>query len=292
MEPIMELRKISKQYEGKKIIEETSFSIYANQIAAVVGKNGSGKSTLLKIIASLEKPDKGEIHKTLQPLRIGYVPEVTPPDIPFTPVEYLTHMGMIRGMDKNQLRTRIDQLLEAFHLQDERKIRINHFSKGMKQKVTIMQAMLDETDLLVLDEPLSGLDPKAQRDLEQVLLNLKEKGLAVILTCHETKLLENLVDRVLLIKDQQVVQTNSLYEASSQENTLIFQVGLEESLKEVISFFKIEREKRLNTEVKEIVATVKLTNTDKVLLELLKKGASIKRLFPIDEGKEKFYNHF
>jgi ABC-2 type transport system ATP-binding protein len=288
----MELRNISKQYNGRKIIEETSFSIYANQIAALVGKNGSGKSTLLRIIASLEKPDDGELTKKIQPLRISYVPEVIPPDIPFTPDEYLMHMGTIRGMDKNQLRQRIDHLLETFHLQDERKIRITNFSKGMKQKIAIMQAMLEDTDLLILDEPLSGLDPKAQRDLEHVLLNLKEKGLAVILTCHETKLLENLVDRVLLIKDQQVVHTNSLNKAGILENTLIFQIALEESLKELISLLRIEREERLSTGVKEIIATVKLTNTDKALIELLKKGASIKRLFPVNEDKEKFYNHF
>ncbi|WP_246494295.1 ATP-binding cassette domain-containing protein [Lysinibacillus agricola] len=169
MNTIMEIQNISKQYRGKKILENATFSICANQIIALVGKNGSGKSTLLKIIAELVEADSGSIVKHRQTLKIGYVPEVTPSHILFTPEEYLYHMGRIRGMPKEQLQQKINDLLELFHLQDARNIRIDNFSKGMKHKVLIMQAMLEDTDLLILDEPLSGLDPKAQSDLEETL---------------------------------------------------------------------------------------------------------------------------
>ena len=209
MTTIMEIQNISKQYRGKKILENATFSIGANQIIALVGKNGSGKSTLLKIIAELVDADSGSIVKHKHSLKIGYVPEVTPSHILFTPEEYLYHMGSIRGMTKKQLQQKINELLELFHLQEARNIRIVNFSKGMKQKVMIMQAMLEDTDLLILDEPLSGLDPKAQSDLEETLSFFRDKGLSIVLTCHETKLLQHLVDTVLVIQNNKVIQANS-----------------------------------------------------------------------------------
>ncbi|MBK3493905.1 ABC transporter ATP-binding protein [Viridibacillus sp. YIM B01967] len=292
MKIIMELQDITKQYREKIVLENTSFSIYANQVVALVGKNGSGKSTLLKIIGGLVKPDSGVVHKYIQPLKIGYVPEVTPSHILFTPEEYLTHMGNIRGMAKGQIQQRIDNLIETFNLQDARKTRIEHFSKGMKQKVAIMQAMLEETDLLILDEPLSGLDPISQSDLEGILLILKERGLSVVLTCHETKLLENIVDRVLLIKDHQVIQTSSLQGSVNKGNRFIFAIATETSLEELLPFIEIQQERHLNSGVNEIEATVNQEDTDKILLELLKRGASIKQLIPIHRVEEGFYNHF
>lgn len=292
MKIIMELQGISKHYREKIVLENMSFSIYDNQVVALVGKNGSGKSTLLKIIGGLVKPDSGLIHKHTQPLKIGYVPEVTPSHILFTPEEYLTHMGNIRGMAKGQIQQRIDSLIETFNLQDARKIRIEHFSKGMKQKVAIMQAMLEETDLLILDEPLSGLDPKAQSDLESILLILKEKGLSIVLTCHETKLLENIVDSVLLIKDHQIIQTSLLQESVNKGNRFIFEISTETSLEELLPFIEIKQERRLNSEVNEIEATVNREITDKILMELLIKGASIKQLLPIRGSEENFHSHF
>ncbi len=282
----MELKDITKSYHDKKVLEKTSFSICANQIVALVGKNGSGKSTLLKIIGGLVKPDGGQIHNYIQQLKIGYVPEVTPVEIPFTPEEYLTHMGNIRGMDKKQLRQRVGDLLETFHLHDDRHTRIANFSKGMKQKVAIMQAMLEDTDLLILDEPLSGLDPKAQRDLEEILLLLKERGLSIVLTCHETKLLENLVESILFIKDHQVVQEDSIL--GTKNNRLVFEISIQKSFIELLPFIKIQQEIRLNNEVNEVEVIVKREHTDKILIELLQKGASIRQLNRIHE----FDNYF
>ncbi|MCF2132633.1 ABC transporter ATP-binding protein, partial [Strepomyces sp. STD 3.1] len=145
MEPIaiMEVRNITKHYKNKIVLENVSFSIYANQIIALVGKNGSGKSTLLKIIGGLIKSDSGEVYKPASSLKMGYVPEITPSHIPFAIEEYLTHMGKIRGIDKQRLRQRIDGLLETFHLQEDRQRAIAALSKGMKQKVIIMQSMIE-----------------------------------------------------------------------------------------------------------------------------------------------------
>ncbi|WP_431026881.1 ABC transporter ATP-binding protein [Lysinibacillus sp. LZ02] len=292
MTMIMQLKDVHKQYKNKKVLENISLSIFQGEIVALVGKNGSGKSTLLKIIGGLAKPDRGELNQCMQPLKIGYVPEVTPVDVRFTPEEYLLHMGTIRGMDKQQLRNRIDVLIHTFHLQSDTQTRMSHFSKGMKQKIMIMQAMLEETDLLILDEPLSGLDPKAQTDLEQLLLTLKERGLSIILTCHETKLLENVVDRVLLIKDCQLVQPNVLDEATEQMNQLIFEIPAQQSFKELLPFIEITKKSSLNAMVNRIEGIVKEENTDKMIRALILNEASIKQLLPINKKKESFYQNF
>ena len=292
MNTIMEIQNISKQYRGKKILENATFSICANQIIALVGKNGSGKSTLLKIIAELVDADSGSIVKHRQSLKIGYVPEVTPSHILFTPEEYLYHMGSIRGMTKKQLQQRIDDLLELFHLQDARNIRIDNFSKGMKQKVMIMQAMLEDTDLLILDEPLSGLDPKAQSDLEETLSILKDRGLSIVLTCHETKLLQHLVDTVLVIQNNKVIQSDSTHKRNTSKNKLIFEISSEELLNNLLPILEIQQQSLLNNGCFEVITFIKAQDTDPVLLELLHKKASIKQLIPINEKEEQFYTHF
>lgn len=292
MKTIMEVQNISKHYKGKKVLDSISFSIYTNQIVALIGKNGSGKSTLLKIIGGLVDPDSGVMNKHLQSLKIGYVPEVTPSQILFTPQEYLYHMGSINGMPNHQLLQRIDYLLDIFNLQEARHSRIVHFSKGMKQKVMIMQAMLEETDLLILDEPLSGLDPRAQSDVEETLSILKENGLSIVLTCHETKLLENLVDRILLIDNYQVVQAASSHKTTHQRNRLIFEISSQKSLEEIVPFMDIQQERPLDVGVNEVIVTIDQEDTDKILLALLHQNASIKQLLPINQTKEEFYTQF
>nr|WP_068982948.1 ABC transporter ATP-binding protein [Lysinibacillus xylanilyticus] len=292
MNTIMEIQNISKQYRGKQILENATFSICANQIIALVGKNGSGKSTLLKIIAELVDADSGSIVKHRQSLKIGYVPEVTPSHILFTPEEYLYHMGSIRGMTKKQLQQRINDLLELFHLQDARNIRIDHFSKGMKQKVMIMQAMLEDTDLLILDEPLSGLDPKAQSDLEETLSILKDRRLSIVLTCHETKLLQHLVDTVLVIQNNKVIQSDSTHKRKTSKNKLIFEISSEELVDNLLPILEIQQQSLLNNGYFEVITFIKAQDTDQVLLELLHKKAAIKQLIPINEKEEQFYTHF
>lgn len=292
MKIMMEIQNISKQYKGKKILENACLSIYAHQIIALVGKNGSGKSTLLKIIAGLIDADSGAVIKHQQSLKIGYVPEVTPSHILFTPEEYLFHMGRIRGMEPKQLQQKIDDLLEMFHLQESRNSRIIHFSKGMKQKVMIMQAMLEHTDLLILDEPLSGLDPKAQSDLEETLSILKDNGLSIVLTCHETKLLQHLVDNVFVIQNNKIIQTDSFSSNHTQRNRLIFEIADPALLENLLPFLDIQQQNQVNSDHFEIVTIIKLEDTNQILEDLLRKHASIKQLMPINYQEEHFYRQF
>lgn len=273
------------------ILDNVSLSIPPNNVTAIVGKNGSGKSTLLKMIGGIIKPDSGQIiyHDEL-PIKIGYVPEQTPVFLPFTPAEYLIHMGTIRGLPIKWLKKRIDSLLEVFHLEDERNTRITHFSKGMKQKVIIMQAMLEESDLLIMDEPLSGLDLKAQNDLEELLISLKKSNISIVLTCHETKLLEEVADQINVIQDCRIIQTDSQQEHSEPLNRLVFELPKAvsiDALKHIITY-----EKEIDAGRRLIELNVSQKQTNKIVSEFLDRGALIRLLAPLHKRENEFFKQF
>ena len=200
---LLELKGIQKAYGKQPILKDIHLSIPKGQAVAIIGGNGTGKSTLLKMIAGFIVPTTGIIHKASN-MKIGYVPENFPQDIRFTLKDYLYHLGRIHGLSKEYLQNKIPSLLEAFHLQHANHSIIRNFSKGMKQKVGIMQALLNDVDVLILDEPLSGLDPQSQKELEHILLTLKEQGLTILFTCHEKQLLENFADRIVTLANHTI----------------------------------------------------------------------------------------
>lgn len=293
METIIELRNISKTFKNKSVFEGINFSILSNQVIAIAGKNGSGKSSLLKIISGLIKPDNGKVLlRKGKPVRIGYVPEVAPQTILFTPLEYLTHMGIIQGLSKEWLKQRIGTLLKIFNLEDDQNTRINHFSKGMKQKVMIMQAMLEETDLLILDEPLSGLDLKAQAELEELLITLKDRNISIIFTCHETRMLEKLVDKMLVINQGKLILTDSNQGQKQLMNKLVFEFANSESINSIRNNIIIVEEKENKFGSKLIELHISDGQTDKVVRELIDFGGSIKLLEPLYRKEIEFLKQF
>lgn len=294
MNTIVDLQNVTKSFKNKLVLDNVAISIPFNQVTAIVGKNGSGKSTLLKLIGGLTKADSGQIlFRNGEPVRFGYVPEVTPTYIPFTPIEYLTHMGRIRGLQDKWLQQRIQTLLEIFYMEDNRNSRIVHFSKGMKQKITIMQAMLEETDLLIMDEPLSGLDPKAQTEMEELLISLKERNISVVLTCHETKLLQRVVDHIIVIDQGKITQMENQQPQEESMNRLIFELSKNVSIDSIMQQkVIIKQEKEMGCDKKMIELNVSEERTNKIVSEFLDRGASIKLLEPLHKKETEFLKQF
>ncbi|KON83839.1 hypothetical protein AF331_16920 [Rossellomorea marisflavi] len=265
---------ISKKYKHHQVLRGISFSLYSNQIVMLRGDNGAGKSTLLKLVAGMSKVDDGTIYHDVMPLTISYVPEITPGSIPFTPVEYLTHMGKIRGMEDGLLQMRITRLLEDFRLESVKNQRISTFSKGMKQKVLIMQAMLEEPHLLIMDEPLSGLDARAQQELEELFGQLKGTGVGIVFTCHESRRLSRLADQIFVIKDKGLVKEERLLRGKFR---IVFDIH-STKLDHVTPLLEMKKSLELTDDRLRMEAMLGEDELDGVLLALLQRGASIKEV--------------
>lgn len=205
---LLRLVQASKQYKGKTVLDRVSLELKRGETVAVMGPNGSGKSTLLKMLAGLSTLSSGkrEVSDAAggeNPV-IGYAPDHLP-KLKFTAREYLSHMGSIRGLDGTTRTRRIEELLELVELRDRPGQQMRYFSKGMLQKVNLAQALLVKPELLLLDEPIGGLDEEAKNVLGGMLHQLRQKGTAIVIAGHEQAILGQWSDRVLMIGDGRIL---------------------------------------------------------------------------------------
>lgn len=188
---IVKLEKASKKYAKYDCLKEVSLEIKNSEFIVIKGKNGSGKSTLLKLVSGLIPVTSGQRLMCDEQTNIGYTPDQITP-LKMTSTEYLTHMGKISSIPYPQLKDKITALHQLFHLEQRHDLHMTQFSKGMLQKLNVMQAMLNEPQLLVLDEPFSGLDERTIQQLCSSLIDVNKLGTTVILTTHEALPVNNL----------------------------------------------------------------------------------------------------
>jgi ABC-2 type transport system ATP-binding protein len=255
---ILEVQRLNKQFGSRTVLRDVEFVLVAGEAAVLSGPNGSGKSTLLRIIAGLLTPDSGTVRladvsgtgehavwgigqdergKSWRKWgrtssgsglsrRIGLVPERMPV-LRFSPVEYLTHMGAVRGMPAARLRERTGELLALCGLEFAKDAPIRFFSKGMLQKVGIMQAMLEQPSLLLMDEPFSGLDVNAQEDLIRILRELQSGGTGLLFASHEPGLAARVANRQLVLDGRGAVESRELEQpAAGEYGVLVRTLGI------------------------------------------------------------------
>ncbi|MHA7965494.1 ATP-binding cassette domain-containing protein [Paenibacillus sp. CAU 1782] len=195
------LKNIHKRYGGSTVLSEATLEIRRGECLLLRGGNGQGKSTLLKLLAGLISPTSGEriVAGPPRPV-IGYAPDRLP-GLNMTSAEYLRHMGRIAGMEGHALQTRISELHERFKLDMTNATNMRHYSKGMLQKVNMMQASLREPDLLLLDEPFSGLDKESVEHLLSSLHSVQMRGTAIVAAVHGSVPVESLVYRTIVVRN-------------------------------------------------------------------------------------------
>lgn len=195
---------VGKRYgRGRWILRDVDMRVSAGDVLPVVGSNGSGKSTLLRILAGLSQPTSGSVSG--RPPHIGYVPDRFTAHDRISAISYLTHMGRIRGLSAAVARTRGNHLLERLSLVGGRDASLRTLSKGNAQKVALAQALLVQPDLLVLDEPWSGLDASAHRVLAEFIDEVAAQGGAVVFTDHREAISETHASGVYVISDGRVI---------------------------------------------------------------------------------------
>lgn len=224
MQTLLKVENLKKRYGKTTILENVNFTINKNEIIAINGENGSGKSTLLKLLAGINTPTSGKIMHTITSLNVGLVPDKFPEDTPFSIEEYMHFLGKVNGLSKMYIKKTLENQLENFHLINYRNKKIETFSKGMKQKVNILQGLLNKPDVLILDEPLTGLDGSAQEEIKHIIKSLHESGVSIIFTSHEEKLMKTVATRILTI-DKGVI-SNEIHRTSHLNVKISFDISI------------------------------------------------------------------
>lgn len=216
---MLELRGVTKKYIGIPVVSKVSFVAHPGEITGYLGPNGSGKSTTLKMITGLIEPSEGEILFQGEPIardrirhkqRLGYVPEEPHLYPHLSGVEYLEMVGQLRGLAEPTLARKIDGFLRLFSLHGDRHVPLGSYSKGMRQKILISAALLHNPELILLDEPFSGLDVNAALVLRDLMSELAARGKVVLLSSHEMETVERVSSRVVILHKGRVVANDSI----------------------------------------------------------------------------------
>lgn len=216
MTPILELRNVRKAYGSFVAVNDVSMAVPAGSIFGLLGPNGAGKTSTIRMIMNITAPDSGEVAvfghpRTPEDLRrIGYLPEERGLYRKMTVMDQLVFLGEIRGLRGPRLVSDIQQWLERVQLNDWAKSKVEELSKGMQQKVQLIGTVLHKPDLLILDEPFSGLDPLNQELFRDLLLDYRAQGKSVVLSTHGMELAERMCDHICLISHGRTVLDGEL----------------------------------------------------------------------------------
>ena len=225
------LQEINKKYRtgflGRKVValKDLSLEIEQGEILGYLGPNGSGKTTTFKVILGLIRPDSGTIsingRQGDENMRkeIGYLPENPYFYMYLTAKECLHFAGQLKGMSKSERDKRIDELLPLVGLEHAADKQLRKFSRGMLQRIGVAQAMVNNPDILILDEPMNGLDPAGRKSMRDIILGYRDKGKSVIFSSHIISDVEIMCDRAAVIKNgvlQGVVQVDEILSSQVQ----------------------------------------------------------------------------
>ena len=216
---MLSIRHVTKRFTGVLAVDDVSFSARAGEITGYLGPNGSGKSTTMKMITGLIEMTSGEILFEGVPIqrdliaykqRMGYVPEEQHLYPHLSGLEYLVMVGQLRGLPPKPTADRIDGFLRLLGLHGDRHAPISAYSKGMRQKVLLSAALLHNPDLLLLDEPFSGLDVATGLVLRSLIQELARRGKVVLFSSHELETVERVCSHVVILHRGKVVADDSI----------------------------------------------------------------------------------
>ena len=217
----LELRGLTKVYGGKAAVDHLDLSVRPGELYALLGPNGAGKTTTLRMTAGLLKPDGGSISvfgvdALAQPAAakamVAWLPDEPMLYDKLTPLEYLDFVAGLWSVPGKVARQRAEELLKAFELWDQRSQRCEGFSRGMKQKTALAGALIHDPKLLILDEPLTGLDASMARLIKDMLQDRVKAGGTVILTTHILEVAERIADRIGVIARGKLLAEGTLAE--------------------------------------------------------------------------------
>ncbi|MEY4878422.1 MAG: hypothetical protein RIR72_837 [Actinomycetota bacterium] len=236
-EPLISARGLTKRYGDFTAVDAIDFDVAKGESFGLLGPNGAGKSTTMRIIAATSQRTSGTItilgrdpeeHGPQIRAHLGVVPQQDNLDTELTVTENLFIYGRYFGLSKKFIRTKIEELLEFAQLEEKRDVKVDALSGGMKRRLTIARALVSEPDILMLDEPTTGLDPQARHILWDRLFRLKELGVTLVITTHFMDEAEQLCDRLVVMDKGKIMAEGSpleLIKAYSTKEVLEVRFG-------------------------------------------------------------------
>ena len=227
---MLEIKYLTKQFERTLAVNNISFSVEKGKIFGIVGRNGAGKSTTFRMILNLIKPTSGSITYNGEKIdsklldKVGYLPEEGSLIPSYTVLELCEYYGVLKLMSLEDIRKNLIKWLEIFNITDFLNKKIKDLSKGNKQKVQFIVSVLHNPEILILDEPFSGLDPISVEELKNAILKLRDENKIIIFSSHIMEQIEDLCESIMIIdKGSSLLQGNlndivANYEINGQKN--------------------------------------------------------------------------
>lgn len=251
MQTVLSVRELEKTFKNKKVLHGISFDIHKGEIIALLGPNGAGKSTTIRCIMEILYPDSGSIQfyfeqsEKIQRNKIGYLSEERGLYKNVKVLDMLLYLAELKDYPMKDAKKRITYYLEKFDLKGKENATIETLSKGMAQKVQFIGTIIHEPELLILDEPFSGLDPVSQELLKKEVRVLANQGTAIIISSHQMNLVEEMCDQILLIHQGKQMIYGTLEEvklAHANTKCMIFGKNNQEIWSEIQGIENIEHE--------------------------------------------------
>jgi ABC-2 type transport system ATP-binding protein len=228
----VEVNHVAKSFNGKAAVKDLLFSVNQGEIFGLIGPNGAGKTTTIRMMMDIIKPDSGEITIFGSKLgeesknKLGYLPEERGLYKKMRVMDCIGYLASLKGMDPSQAREKAEGYLDRVGLLSSKNKKTEELSKGMAQIVQFILTIVHDPQLIILDEPFSGLDPVNTEILKSILMDLRSQGKALILSTHQMNQVEELCDRVLMVNHGSAVLYGGLREikAGYQKNTVLLEM--------------------------------------------------------------------
>ncbi len=283
--PVLDLRHVRKIYKGRvEALRGIALEVPKGSVFGLLGPNGAGKSTLVKILTTVIRPTKCEGTMLGHPVghkptlrRIGYLPENARFPGYLSGRQVVEYSAGLAGIPSRRARPRVDELLELVGMKDWAQRKVRTYSKGMKQRVGLAQALVNDPELLFLDEPTDGVDPEGRREIRIIIDEMRSEGRTIFVNTHLLSELEQVADRVAILSKGEVVRAGDLMELTKarQEFEIVVASEIGEELAAAL------REKGATTEARTVLSRGANPEVVQPLIDLLRaRGAIIQSIQP------------
>src|SRR5699024_5144788 len=292
----LEIKNVTKSFKTKTAVNRFSMEIQSGECVALAGPNGAGKSTLIKLIADIMNPDQGEVllnGKKVSKMKkeIGYLPQYTNFFPWMTANETLNFMGRLSNVGKRDLEREIPRVLSKVGLGKEENTRVGTFSGGMKQRLGIAQALLHKPSLILMDEPVSSLDPIGRREVLNIINEIKEET-TILLSTHILGDAEEVCERFVIIKDVKKIEDATIIDLLKRNNKdkLYFEITekVKDWVREIGTFDYVKNVDLTGNRVKVEVDNVGL-NKDMLLENALENNVNLVKFEIGSESLEELF---